>query len=77
MSATSTLHEYLNNTDNPAGAEETAINRGVCWCRGSSDDSGAFCVPGNLACNLGRMSSRLPPIFPVCLFCQLPTTTDI
>lgn len=60
----------------PLGAGASAINRGVWWCCGGSDDSDACCVPANLACNLCHMSSRLPPIFPVCLYCQLPKTAE-
>lgn len=59
-----------------AGAGASAVNRGVWWRRGGSDDSHAYCVPANLACNLCHMSSRLAPIFAACLCCQQPKTAE-
>lgn len=40
------------------------------WCFCASDDSDAWRVPANLARNLCRMSSRLPLLVAVCLYCQ-------
>lgn len=57
-------------------AAASTVNHGVLWHLCGSDDSGTYCVPANLACNLCHMSSRLFPIFPVCLFCQLSKTAE-
>lgn len=71
------LHFILQNyRNNSSWNYWSAINRGVWWCCGGSDDSDTYCVPANLACNLCHMASRLPPIFPVCLYCQLPKTAE-